>query len=148
MATSTMRYNTLETVVVRVSEANAVVAACAEGPEGFTSLIDFGLGFDPFEEGRPFAVWRAGVAGVGGGVSCSGNFEDYNCDVFVGEAFDPDGEFGAVAVEACEDYDEGNGFGGATSWWEVVVKGDLFAFGGEAVGVRDGDLLGRAVAES
>ena len=65
----------------------------------------------------------------------------------MGEAFDPDGEFGAVAVEACQDYDEGDGLGGATPWWKVVVECYFFAIGGEAVGVRDGEFLRWALAE-
>ena len=76
MATSAVRNDALETIVVGMSETYAVVAACAEGPKGFTRLVDFGSRFDPVEERRPFAVWRGRVLRVRRGVSCSRNFED------------------------------------------------------------------------
>ena len=56
-------------------------------------------------------------------------------------AFHPDGEFGAVPVEAGEDDDAGGGVRGGGRGGEHVVDGDVLAFVGEAVGVGNVDFL-------
>lgn len=118
--------------------AQRVVAARGEPPDDDARRVNGRLRGDEGEDGFELPVRAGGVARVGGGVAGAGDFEDEGGDAAVEEGALPDCEFGAVAVEAGEDDDERGGGGGGG---EEEVGGDGGAFVGEAVGVRDEDLV-------
>lgn len=135
-------------VRVCVRDAHRVEATGAEGPECDFRLVDAVLLRDPVEQRGVEAVWRFGIRGRGGAVAGAGDFEDQGRDAVLAPAFHPDGEFGAVAVEAREDYEEWGGRGWRCGGGEEVVGGDCGAFVGEAVGMRDLDFVDGVGAEA
>lgn len=123
-----------------VRRAQRVVAARGEAPDDDARLVNGRLRGDEGEEGLELPVRAGGVARVGGGVAGARDLEDEGGDAAVEEGALPDGELGAVAVEAGEDDDERGGGGGGGGRREEEVGGDGGAFVGEAGVVRDEDL--------
>jgi hypothetical protein len=96
---------------------------------------------DPLQQAREQPVRARRVPGVGGAVPRARDLEADEGDVVAAPALGPDGELGAVAVEAGDDDDGGDRAVCGGAGGELVVDGDGVAFVGEAVVVRNEDLV-------
>src|SRR5436853_115841 len=88
---------------MRVRNANRVVTPCTKCPHCYLALIQAFLRIYPVKQATIQTIWRRGIRRGSWAVTRAGDLKDDSCDALGAPAFHPDGEFGAVSVEASED---------------------------------------------
>lgn len=106
VAPAAVRHGALDLVLVRVGQADAVVAAGAEAPVDDLGLVDAVLLADPVEHARPQPVRARRVRRCRRVVAGARDLDHERGAAHLPEALLPDGQLRPVAVQAGENDDE------------------------------------------
>ena len=148
VASTPQRHHPGEAVWMGVREPDPIIAACTKRPHRDPFAVHALLLLHPVQQARPLAIRGLGVVFQGGGVAGSGDFDDDAGDAVAPPAFHPDGELGAVAVEAGHDDEKRDWARGAGGVGKEVEDGDVGPFALDGVGVRDEYFVDGVFAES